>query len=511
MNLEFQFQFLLKNFKCFEDTSISVNDFNILMVEGDNETGKTSLITAIQEAYMGKSLTPEPLRRGEEKGEKTMTVKDRNGDPVTVKHTFTKNNQKGSFIAYDKDGKPYKTIKAFQELLGVYHPVTVQDFFNDAKNIDGRRKILKNYIIPLLTPGEQDELELINAQIKPNTGTIYVERTANNSQLKSWGALMNNNKLTPDEVEVLEQEETARSLLEQCKAKKEDIVKNSYSGEKLQVELNNLNEKHTDLVRGKQETVSEHARFVNESIEEENRIKKQIQELQQQLKEKESTRINRQNLHPDVLDACDKTISDVSEKIKAKKKEIAESNVEENEAKILELTNRIDKGEKIIEQISAVKVKKENYDQYKAKHDEFSEKVAKNNSDISRLQTRRSEIFSSKNIPNGIVVTEDDFTMEGFDFADTQLSYSKAALAIADLIFKTNDCNLLVMGNAGEWGQKRLHELGELAREHGNRTVVLTRVADDQSEVKVVGMVNPLSEEKVQENEEKQHQQKNLF
>lgn len=80
-------------------------DGSLVVVGGNNGQGKTSLLDSIAMALGGKDLMPaEPLRRGAEKGQITVTL----DDGATIKRTLTSGGG-GQLTVTNADGARYPT------------------------------------------------------------------------------------------------------------------------------------------------------------------------------------------------------------------------------------------------------------------------------------------------------------------------------------------------------------------------------------------------------------------
>lgn len=446
MKKTFEYQFDFENYKQFEKKEVVLEDYDILIIEGDNSKGKTSALTAIQEAYMGKSLTPEPLRRGAEKGQVEITVKDRNGNPCLVRHTFSKKNQKGSFTLVDSTGNVAKSREEFEAILGKFFPISVQDFFNMAKNIEGRRKIMKDYFLPLIPKKVTDRIAYIEAKIKPNVGTLYTERANINSKLSEYEKLLKNAIVSDEQKEAVENKQGYEDKLKGIKAEKEKLIAEQATSK---TATDRIKEANTELKKVDAELIS----------------------LRNQIEEKEARKIELQKVLDDETEADNRDYA----------------------AEIKELNERITKGEGVVKDIAIWENNMQSYESYKKTLEDYNKKSAVINKEMGELAEEKNKLYKETNLPAGIVISEEDFTMQGFEFSEQQLSFSEVALVLIDLLFKISDCNLITMGNAAEFGTKRLMELAKMARKN-NRTIVLTRVVDD-SDMTIVGLVNPMNDD----------------
>lgn len=437
-DINFEFIFKLENYKNIENLNLKLNDYNVLLIEGENETGKTSLVTSIMEAHMGKSLTEEALTRGTEKGFVEHTIKDKNGNPVLVKQTLKKDG-KSKFIAIDSKGNTISKVSEFEELLGKYFPISVQDFFNLAKTVPGRKEIVDKYLINLFSKVQRERLTFIDAHISEKVGVTYLKRRDINASIKALEDSIGTNVIPDEDLKLLENETVAKELLK-----------------KLQVELSTMD----DSIRSLKQITSlrdDLKAYISKSIMLLPRDKKVLEPYYNDL---EATLVQLQSY----IDSFDK-IDTIS------------------------LKERIEKGQAVLDKITSVKAKVEVNTTSKTKLDTYIIERDKLQKEIDELKEEKKNIYSSSALPKGLSIEDDGFTIEGFNLSDTQLSFSKVGLIFAEIMMNIMNSNLLVMGNAGEYGTKRLNELCALAKKY-NKTVLLTRVVDDLKDIRVVGCIN---------------------
>jgi len=98
------------NYKIFQDREFNLGEYNIFLVTGKNESGKTTIITALQEMFGAISLTDDPVTTGSSEGSKTFVIPDKDGNMVTIKHTYDKTKARGKFVAFNEDGTPFRQV-----------------------------------------------------------------------------------------------------------------------------------------------------------------------------------------------------------------------------------------------------------------------------------------------------------------------------------------------------------------------------------------------------------------
>lgn len=169
----------IKDFKCLKDFNASLDGHNVILL-GDNEVGKSSLIQFIKICIGDKSCIPPGLSGG---GELTM---DMDGKDV-------------KFILKLKDGKPNITVRgdgisiddnkgAIASLIGAikFNPET---FISLSETDAGRKKQVDDFKETFIDP----EIRLGLAKHEANAKNYYAERTEVNKEVtKLEGAVKAN-------------------------------------------------------------------------------------------------------------------------------------------------------------------------------------------------------------------------------------------------------------------------------------------------------------------------------
>lgn len=412
---------------------------DVLLITGNNRAGKTGLVNALSDAWALKSNTPIPLTFGKDEGYKKITIPTLDGDSVTIVHNFSADNPAGIFYGIKSDGKVINSIPTLRKLIGDYAPMSVEQFFSDMKYSESRKKLVKNYLIPLMGDSSM-EIELINKQVNEN-GTLYKQRTEINNMIKF---LSSQEKIELTDIE--------KSLLE----KEEKIIIALADLNKQKVELNSKILTF-DSEKGLYEDI------YNSLVGQSKKLKKEsdaklISLLEQATNEVQSLFIN---FSPEVKKMLDDSM--------------------------IVLDENITKGNNAISIIDTAKTKqvtiKERAEKLQAEETKKSELEAK----METLKTKRSELIKAANIPSGIDTDGENITLNGFDFVAEQVSYSDAALAIAEIMAQLFTGKIITLGNVTEFGPENRKRIFEIAEKY-NKLVVVTQVTDE-SEVKVQAIV----------------------
>lgn len=486
MEKEIKLEF--RNYKLFQDQTFELGDYNIFMIEGDNETGKTSLITALQEMFLVQALTDDPVTTGATEGSKTFHIPDKNGDMVTIKHTYDRSKAKGRFVAFDKDGTPYRQVGEIRELLGSYSRITTEQFFDKAKTAQGRREIVNDYFVQFLTDTEIDalrkarDLEIVNYDMRTNVkkGLDLVEQK------------MLDYKPTKGDEELIAKKLDSDKLLKKLKHDRDGIKLLDKNLQVLEERGDRLGERLEDLKTDKAQEIKGSEGAVADLKSDIEELERNLAQSKDFLKKYEEFLSDPDKEYKPGMDAIKKQIKENDEAIEAEKEKAGNPDMT-----LEQLDKRIETGDKLMKGIAVCESRITNYT--KAKEDfEDAEKGWKElDQKVEKYRGEIKGIYANSSLPSGVQIEDDTFTLNGYEFSAEQISESKAKLVIAEIMCQVDTAPLLVMGNAAAFGKERLNELCALAEKH-NKIMFLEKVVDDIEDVRVVGVVynKEISEDK---------------
>lgn len=467
------------NYKVFQDAEFNLSDHNVWFVEGKNDSGKTSLITALQEIFGITSLTDDPVTTGAHEGSKTFQIPDKNGDMVTVKHTYDRSKAKGKFVLFDKDGTPFRKVGEMRDILGSYTRITTEQFFDMAKTADGRRRIISEYFIQFLTDQELGSLN----KLQDVEAVNYDMRTGVAKELDAANSKMQDYKLTPADEQLLEQKVPSHKLLTTLKGSRDKVKFFDSNMKVLEERKSNLQFNREQEEKKLKEEISQAERDAQNYKEEIEQAEKTLLSLKEGLKETEAFLKTPDAEYKDRIDGLKKQIKENNDEI-----EKMNSEVEAPDMTLEQLDERIKKGETMMSDIAVRESRIEIYDKAKEEQKEKQKEWEGLDKKVNKARADIKALYASSSLPSGVQIQDDTFTLNGYEFSETQVSESKAKLVIAEIMCQVDTSPLLVMGNAGAFGQERLNELCELAEKH-NKIMFLEKVEDDTEDVKVVGVV----------------------
>lgn len=433
-----------KNYKKIKDLNFDLNDYDAVIVNGKNREGKTSLINGIFENLTATNLSNQPLTIGEEKGEKTVIVEDKNGKEIKIVHTFSKKSPKGTFYAI-QDGQKISSVTKIRELIGDANAYTINEFFMMCKSIPGRRKFIQEILMRLMTSEQIAKINVINNQINSKDGEFYITRTTLNSELKALEAIPG---LTDEQ----------KTLL----AKKDELLENKATSEK--------------SIKATEHKIDILEKILNNIISIENGsgwqtlTKDDIIFKDEKAKTLFSNLIDLESQALQYKPVCEKGLNSL---------DIVLTSDQNN---LLTITNELAEIEKIEYSQSANGNLEEKIKDKKKEIEDINKK-------INNAIDLKSKILSESNLPKGLIIhSESEFTYNGFDFNENEISESEAWLLLAELTIPIYDCKYFRMGNAAIYGKDALEALTTMAAKYG-KILALEKVNDDVDDIYVEGIV----------------------
>lgn len=433
-----------KNYKKIKDLNFDLNDYDAVIVNGKNREGKTSLINGIFENLTATNLSNQPLTIGEEKGEKSVIVEDKNGKEIKIVHTFSKKSPKGTFYAI-QDGQKISSVTKIRELIGDANAYTINEFFMMCKSIPGRRKFIQEILMRLMTSEQIAKTNVINNQINSKDGEFYITRTTLNSELKALEAIPG---LTDEQ----------KTLL----AKKDELLENKATSEK--------------SIKATEHKIDILKKILNNIISIENGsgwqtlTKDDIIFKDEKAKTLFSNLIDLESQALQYKPVCEKGLNSLDIVLTS------------NQNNLLTITNELAEIEKIEYSQSANGNLEEKIKDKKKEIEDINKK-------INNAIDLKSKILSESNLPKGLIIhSESEFTYNGFDFNENEISESEAWLLLAELTIPIYDCKYFRMGNAAIYGKDALEALTTMAAKYG-KILALEKVNDDIDDIYVEGIV----------------------
>jgi hypothetical protein len=439
---------------------------NLIIVEGDNKQGKTSLIKGILENLNAKSISKEPLTRGTESGFKQIRIPDKDNNPITVNHTF---DHKGAskFYATRDDGNHIKNVTEIREIIGTVCPYTVEDVFRLNSSVSGRREIVNNIFLPLLEESAKKRLSDINNEINPTNGKTYIARRDKTKEIELAKAsdISNQEKIknfflennTVERWRLLNHIQELAAIHESNKKKLSDItIAKSNSTSNIQI-LNNWKSTALGVNNFKEQFPrKEYDKVLNDWFDASGNAAEYFDAV--------ITQMNERNF--------DNEIINLQENVNASEQKL------NNAKNISTIIN-----ESALKESEIKKLEKEYEDI---------------NNKLNDLTKEKKDIFANSQLPEGLeILSDSEYTFNGFELNDAEISESEAWLLILKLMMPIYSGKLLFAGNIGIYGKKALKEVQSLASKYG-KICMVEKVNDEREDV---AMVAYIEEEEPETNE----------
>ena len=430
----------ISNYKLHKELHHEFKPGNLYFIEGKNKTGKTSFIDLIVAMFQAKAASDNTISFGEEQGEVRMKIinfKGKLGEDYILKYELGKNDK---FTLIMPNGDIKKKVSEIRDIFK-YQEMSVDEFFGLGLTADGRKKQAK-FIKNVMPENIINRMSEIDVLINEKSGSKYKERTEANSMVTSLKSLIENSKLTDEEVTILGKKDafTARTLeikkeLSRIEQKKVKIDANS------NVAQLNLLEK--DKI---------------ESSEDMKRIANEIDELTSKLERLKSE------------------LTKKAEKITNIDIEIAKLQNQETEKlsndEITFLNNApsaIEKRELQMKTIDNISMKYTNFVKQKEQLETAIDKAEKLDKEITELTLEKQNLLESTELPikNLTFIEDEVFYIEGdnlIPFTEKTLSYATGGKEVIKLMCEINrDVPIIVIGKAAEYDEESLDDLKNLA------------------------------------------------
>ena len=313
------------------------------------------------------------------------------------------------------------------------------------KSIPGRRKFIQEILMRLMTSEQIAKINVINNQINSKDGEFYITRTTLNSELKALEAIPG---LTDEQ----------KTLL----AKKDELLENKATSEK--------------SIKATEHKIDILEKILNNIISIENGsgwqtlTKDDIIFKDEKAKTLFSNLIDLESQALQYKPVCEKGLNSL---------DIVLTSDQNN---LLTITNELAEIEKIEYSQSANGNLEEKIKDKKKEIEDINKK-------INNAIDLKSKILSESNLPKGLIIhSESEFTYNGFDFNENEISESEAWLLLAELTIPIYDCKYFRMGNAAIYGKDALEALTTMAAKYG-KILALEKVNDDVNDIYVEGIV----------------------
>lgn len=450
-------KFHLVNYKLFENKEITLDDPEVIVISGPNEKGKTTIITALTEAWSLKGFTPDPLRKGTSSGHTAITGPDVNGNPITIIHDFNQFDRNGSFYAIDHTGKSIKSVAKIKELVGTFSPISLEEVYYMMKAADSRKRFIRDYIMPLIPKEVLEEIEEINGKVNETKGTLFLMRRQSNSDVKTYESLVSEQKpLTSEQLLALKNGELYGPAIIEIEKRIDTINQSNVENLKKQVAMDSMVTKVKDT----------HEKVVA--------AMKDIEYLNEQISAKKA-----------FIEESKKAIDSMT--LEVTKIVIEPFPTEE----MADMKMDLERGKTALALYNATLATEASNKAIKDKLEDARLRSSVLDSQIADLRQKGKKLLEKAELPKGLSIDEDRIMLNELDLSDAQVSESAAKLALAELLCKLSTAKFIVMGNLGAFDSNRFKELVAIAQEN-NKIVVLESVVNTTDDIKVITHISDI-------------------
>lgn len=424
------------NYKLLKEKRFLLKGSAIYFIQGPNRVGKTSFLNAIAAIQGAKETTKEPVTRGKEDGYNEFIIPGADGKTYTIRHSF--DNKRNKFIAIDEEGNKISSVTDIRKIFNYTH-FTVNDFFRLSMTSEGRRK-QKEIILQLLTEKEKtryselDDLESVR----------YNERTSVNSNKEAQEVILENNKVTDEDLKSLEKlEEIEKDIAKYgaCKSRLHELDKDiSYDDEKIK------------------------------------EVRAEIEHAEYNLK-----------TWKEALKYREETLFDNKTSLKKLEEELDVKLLIDNKVQVLEFDEVCSQLNTNKTALQGISYKKKSYDDSTEKLKEIKLEWNKLNEAIEDTRNEKSEIISKSDLPLDNISFEDGYlTVDGYTFTEDQVCESDGVMLVAKIMSEINPGPIQLIGDASILDFDRLEELNKIAEDRG-KVLFVDEVVRDLKNIRVVG------------------------
>ena len=225
------------NYKLLKDKEFILKGSHVYFIQGPNEVGKTSFLTALQGVMTASDVTDKKVTTdtSETNGYYEFTIPAADGTLVTIRNEFT--DEKNKFIAITADGDKISKVTEIRNLFN-YTPINVAEFFAMSRSADGRRK-QRDIILKLLPDNRREAFEQADLQEQH----YFTQRTEIGRDRDAAKSYKESCVISDQDRELLGKKDQAKELLSKYlayQAGRDDIDKAKPNIERLKTERQRL-------------------------------------------------------------------------------------------------------------------------------------------------------------------------------------------------------------------------------------------------------------------------------
>jgi len=448
MNVKVKFE----NYKAIESLDAEFASGNIYFIKGPNSKGKTSVLQGLLSTVKGKNPNDMPVTLGKQEGHITTQIIGADGKNYTVKFEFA-DGKNDKFLLVQPNGTTSNKVTDIEKIFK-FNAFTVEEFFSWGTSAEGRRKqadIIKKMLDKVLV----EELDSIHSKINDRNGTVYIDRRDANVVLDSMTKALAGYNL----------DEKEKTMIEQYSDYDDQVMALQEKRDKILQDRAKYSDVFAAIGKKEGELLSLQAQR-NSHLEELDRIKARVTELE------------------GLLSGNDEEQRSVSKQLDELKSKVKTEEGEDPD----KLSEQIETMKPFVTILNTARAKTKQKEEAEHKLEEQRKKVTVLDDDITALRARRQEIIATANIPiKNIELDGDELVyVDGdnrFPFTETNLSYAKGGLVVAEIMLHVNkELPIVLVGKAAEYDKKSLSRLYEMAQAN-DAIMLLDKVIEDDHEL----------------------------
>ena len=453
----------IQNVKAIQNFDAELNG-NVVIIAGDNEMGKTTLLQLIAKAMCNDIKYKVPVTAGQEEGFAQFEFKKENGEIYQVRFDFDKDGSEKLLIVAPGGIKSRKV----SDLSGIfdYTNVSVETFIGWSNTAEGRRK-QRDIILNLLDDESKENfVKFENAEKKH-----FDDRTEKNRTVSTLEKQLQNYIITDEENSKLHQLAPLNLKKEELAKKRASLVESFTKINLLKMTINNdastIDAHKADLIRFESD-------FNSRNVNYDATIKELEEKLTAAKQAKATMAINYEAVVTNKNTQLDQL---------QKKQTIDRSNLQQ-------LINETEPEEALKQQETAIETqlsdltllvnKRTNYQQFAKQLEDAKSLVTTTTKLLDEAREGKLSIFKNANLPiEGLTIEDDGIRLNGLPFVEEQLSSSQIMEVVLKIMFAINKKTpIITVGRAESFGRKKLNNLIEFA-EKNNCQLFLDKVEEE--------------------------------
>ena len=470
-------EFTLHNYKKIKDLKVEFREGNLYFIKGPTESGKSSVLQAIQDLAKGTSPNKNKLTHGEDEGFVTgvFDINGADGEVYKVVMEY-KDGKDDKFTLYRPDGTK-TTKKTDIATIFKYNAFTVEDFFAWGLSAEGKRKQAA-ILLELLPEEVKQRYQEISIKTHPQKGTLFEDRKKANYEVARLEKVIESNTLTEEELEIIEKSAKWPAALAALKIEYEEMLQKNAEVSTHEEKLSNLNQQWNASKERRDE-------FNKRKIDEIEKYDRDIEELERKLAAlKQSKSVYEQEAETKSKDL------DI-EVENARKAYEVESAKKPEQVDLSGMRERIRKNEEAIETAKILILKKETWDNNNKALTEIRIKAEELTKELESLRNEQKELIKNNlNTLENLTIKDDELVYVENDmelpFNENSVSYSVGG----EIVFKiqtmiNKKLPIWLIGKAAEYDETKIQRFADIAKERSG-IIIADMVDTNEKELKII-------------------------